>query len=421
MPPRLLITVLVACVFCLASFHARSQADQQLRAQSHLDAARALVKPTPPYSAALKYAELAGLEHLAGRKKQAREAGYMLLGLMKEDTTTDKDLYLHLLAQARLEMEQTEAAISALELVAKPTMTTQNLQLEATQQLTRRFGLQRGIAYARQVFPDTMKRADVYQRLCYTLAVNGEADAAMDFITVTFDLLAIFKKLDAYRFAAYGLYRSGDQEGAASILEDALRRAISYRIVSTRVSMLAELAASFDEIGKRTRGLEVLALAEAAVGEIKSDDPGRDGMSEDIAEAYAILNQRDKALRWIAKTKLKRGSTTFYQNLINADLRSGQIARARELNEQSRTYFDKRFDVRVAMAKLERGDVPAATTDLARLALDRFAPSDWHREAGAAFARKGQHAAIATLLAKIKDPAAQFSFHIGAAEGYLGE
>lgn len=417
---RMFVKFFIPALLGLAAFHAQALTADQLRAQAHLDAARALIKPDPAIRAANKYVQLAGLEHRVGRDKQAREAGYMIRGLMQEDTKNDKDDYLRMIARIQLDTGQTENAVNTLESTAEPDILTQNLQLEAAQQLTKRFGLQRGVTYARQAFASVMMRTDVYRKLCYTLAANGQADTALEFIEVTFDLLEIYEKLDAYRFAAYGLHTTGDIDRAAAILEDAVQQVQPYAVATTRSGMFTKLALTFCEIGRDQRGMEVLALAEAAAGEITAEDFSSDGAYEKIAEAYAVLGHRDQALQWIAKTRSGHIGFTLSKRLVDLDLYAGNTERAKQFSDETRAYFGTAFDVRVAMALLQRGDTAGALAGFIKLT-EGFSPDKWHREAAAAFARKGQHDAIATLLPKIEKADDQFNFHLGAAEGYLGD
>lgn len=389
------------------------------RAQAHLDAARALIPEKPLSAKATKRTELAELEVEADRPEKARETGFLVRGIMQDDPTK-ADHYIHLIARIALAQDKTQDAANALEQVAKPDIFTKNIRLEVTQQLTRRFGLQRGVTYAREHFPDPMSRRDVYCKLCYTLAANGNEKTAREFIDISLDLTEIFGKLDAYRFAAFGLHTAGDSKGAAAFLEDALQQAEKYPIATTRVSMLSELAVTFDEIGQAKRALEVIRLAEAAAIEIEPDNYARDSEFERIAEAYALMRQHNAALHWVAQTKDGKGNSSLYKRLVEQDLKAGNEARARQLNKDKNVYFGSGFETRVALAKIERGDSAGALADFTKM-LDGFGSKDWCREAGAGFARMGQHTALAALLAKIETPEGRYNLHLGAAEGYLDE
>ena len=417
---RLGLAPLLTLLLLVTAATAAAQQPDLPRAQSHLDAARALINPDAGFSSVQLYSQLAPLEVQAQRPEKARELTHLVLGMMQADAPEKQSDYLYHLAQIYLAQDNTQEAINALSHYTKPRSLIDDLYLQAVHQTARRFGLQRAIDLAREAFPNVSNRRDVYCKLCYTLAFNGQADLAKEFIDVAMDLTEIYLKLDAYRFAAVGLHKAGDTEGGTAFLEDAFAQANAYNIVATRADMLIKLASAFHEIGRTDRARQLLELALQATEQIPADDYQRKTSFKNLALVYATLGDRDRALALLAQAPGTFGEDAVYKTIVEQDLAAGNLDRAKAFQDQRNLYFGNGFEVQAALATLDRGDAAAALAAFLKLSED-LVPGNWHRDAAAAFARQGQHTAIQALLAKTKDPSSRRDLHLGAAAGYLGE
>ncbi|MFK7787935.1 MAG: hypothetical protein AB8C95_00395 [Phycisphaeraceae bacterium] len=417
MVPRFLTLIAIACAVCVWPSVAKAQSTDLERARAHLDAARALIPEQPLLAKATKWAELAEFEVKADRPEKAREVGFFLSGILQEEPDRPDD-YIHLIAQTMLAQDKTQEAVNALGRVSKPSARTSSLYLEAAHQMTRRFGLQRGILLAREAFPDAMDRRSVYTKLCYTLTKNGQTKTAKEFIDITFDLFEIFIKIDAYRYAAVGLHTAGDTPGAIAILDSMLDQVANYQIATTRAQMYCELAATYNEIGQANRAKAMMQRAAESLSQVEPDKYTLQGLRQDVAVSWAQLGHRDQALQLINVIENKSMQRDVYEAVIQHDIAIGQVDRAKALNDQHRVFMLTEFNTDVAMWALKRGEANAALQSFIAFTED-FATDKWHREVARNFAKQGQHIAIQALLAKIEKADDRYAFHVGAAEGYL--
>lgn len=417
LPTALIAALCLALLLCTQA--AISQTNDLQHAQTHLDAARALIPADPAYTAASRYAEMVPLEVKANRPEMARELTFLIRGLMLEDDNKDNAArYTLLLAGAYLAQDKTEDALRVLESLGEPDSLSKQLYLQAIHQNVRRFGLQRGIDLAQKAFPSVMDRRSVYCKLCYTLAVKGEIKIAKEFIAVAMDLTEIYQKLDAYRYAAVGMHTVGDTQGAAAMLEEAVLQANAYDIATTKINMLVDLSATFTEIGNTDRSREMLVLAQAAIKDIKPDEFLREKAIRQVALGWAQLGERDTALQIIAMTQDPHHHTVVFKAIIKSDLLAGHIDRAEQLNNQHRIYIGDQLELQAALAKIKRGETASALTMYESM-LNSFTP--WQNEAGQAFATSGSHSALQALAPKIKNLQNRYQLHLGAAQGYLAD
>ncbi|MFI4859133.1 MAG: tetratricopeptide repeat protein [Phycisphaerales bacterium JB063] len=424
MKRRMLVRTVWLSVWILAAtlaHPANAQAGDPARAQPHLDAARALVGPEHRY-AVQRYAQIAGLEARAGRTQNARELTHLIQGLILELPEDQRDPALYHLAQSYLDRGETDDAVRILRQAQTPTMMVRNIHLRAVHQTTARFGLQRGIELAREFFPEIMQRRDVYCKMCYTLAINDQADLALEFIDVAMDLTEIFLKIDAYRFAAVGMYKRGDQAGAAGVLDLAYEQAHTNEVITTRIGMLLDLAQAYQEIGIVEQALAMMAQAEEAFRDIDPDDTyDRNSAVEKIAKAWALLGNDGRAIAWLAVAPEGYGHDAVYKTLIQNHLDAGEVDQARALNDEHDAFMFGKFETAAALAALERGQAEPAISHIRAQLGSAFESSDLATQAAAALARHGHHQPLQQFIAAIEDPDTRYHAHLGAAQGYLPE